>query len=137
MFLQIVLPLLVVQSLLMDGARELAIAEHRTAHQVEIAANLYNNVDFIGLTHSGIEDAFLGIVVGIGRIDIGHEGSVAVGTLHVVPAHEVLVGLANQVERYVLKHGSDALQMVVFVVGEHLTFQLLLAQAQQELGLLA
>ena len=137
MLLQVVLPLLVVQSLLVDGTGELTVAEHGTTRQIEIAANLHDHIDLVGLSDGSIEDALLWVVVGIGGIYISHESGVAVGALHVVPSHEVLVGLTNQVERDVLKHGTDDLQMVIFAVGEGLTLHLLLAQAQQELSLFA
>ena len=78
---------------MIDGLDKLAIAQYGTTCQIQIAANLHDHVDLIGITHSLEEDRLVGVVVGIGCIDIGNDGNLAVNTLYVSPATQYLLGL--------------------------------------------
>ena len=136
-FLQLLLPLLVGKTRLTYGLRELTIAEHGTTRQVQTAVKFHHYIDFVGTTHGLEEYRLVGVVVGIGRIDIGHESHLAVGALHIAPAHEILVGLTNEVKRDILERSSYVLHLVVLLVGSFLASQFFLADSQQELQLLA
>ena len=94
--LEAFLPLLVGEARVVEGALELAVGEYCTPGKIEFALNLHYHIDVVGRSHSLVEHRaiFYRIVVGIGRIDIGHHSHRLVGSFHVAPTFKPLVGRA-------------------------------------------
>ena len=91
----------------------------------------------MGRTNSLVEHRLIRIVPCIGGIDIGHHRDGFIGSLHITPTHELLIGLLDEEERGVLEGGTDVLDLCIFLVAETLSFEFLLTAVQQELGLVA
>ena len=76
---------------MVNRLHKLAVAEHRTACKIQIAAYLYHYVNLIGIAYGLKQYGLILIVVGIGSVNIGHQGYFAVGTLYVYPVIEILI----------------------------------------------
>ena len=122
--------------MLVDGLLELTVGEHGSTRQPEVAVDFHHHVDFVGGSHTFVEDGRIGVVQGIGCIDVGHHSNRLVGALHALPSVEPLVGLAHEVEGDVLERGADDFNLVVFLLRQRLSGEFLLAHLQEELCLL-
>ena len=91
----------------------------------------------MGRTYSLVEHRLTGVIAGISRIDICHNGNRLIGTVHVAPPHQILVGLLNQVQCDIFERRTDVLYLAILLFGQSLASQLLLAASQQELSLFA
>ena len=79
------------------GLHKLAIAKYSTAGEIQITAYLYHYVNLVGIAYGFKQDGFIRVVVGIGRVNIGNQSHLAVGTLNVGPVIELLTWHAQKV----------------------------------------